>query len=418
MLALLAAWVLPQVHSTHATPASCTHHTRSEWSGGAVERVGVHTGLSEAQCCGVCGMDRACDGYNWHPLGSAGQPTYCFLLANTAANGTLAPTRSNFSAGSITARPPVCTDELGCSLAGACISGVCVCDGWTHADHCEVLNLLPVDADAVGYRNASGYNTWGGASIPGGDGKHYLFLSQLGGRCSLLGHWSVVSEGVRLVSDTPNGPWSEPEVILPSFAHNVKPFRAPNGTWLVFYIGGVNDRTENCSSSRPGVDASAPRLPPLPPPPAWGSIPSSPWGKTTAGPIMVASASRPDAPRGEWAVHGPLTDSKTWHSATNPSPVFFPNGSVLLAVSRAWLPSPKPGGGKRTTLMRADSWWGPYTNLTHGYNGSIGNGEDPDLFRTARGFHMLTHNTGQFNHTFILHVPPPVFNFFKMLTNL
>jgi hypothetical protein len=44
--------------------------------------------------------------------------------------------------------------------------------------------------------------------------------------------------------------------------------------------------------------------------------------------------------------------------------------------------------------MRANSWRGPYTNITHGYNDSIGNGEDPDLFRTPRGFHMLNHNTG------------------------
>ena len=88
-------------------------------------------------------------------------------------------------------------------------------------------------------------------------------------------------------------------------------------------------------------------------------------------------------------VHGPLTDSEDWHSATNPSAVFHPNGTVLLAVSRATDP-----GGKRTTMMAADSWRGPYRNLTRGFNESIDNGEDPDLFRTKRGFHMLNHNTG------------------------
>lgn len=385
MLALLAFGVL----SSSSRRQACEHHARSEWADASVRRVGVQTGVTEGQCCAACGADRACDGYNWHPLGNAGQPTYCFLLAGTATNGTLAPTHANFSAGSVTSRPPVCANEEDCSLAGACVDGRCICDGWTHGDRCEVLNLLPVDADAVGYRNASGFNTWGGASIEGGDGKHYLFLSQIGGRCPLLGHWAVVSEGVRLVGATPNGPWSEPEVILPSFAHNVKPFRAPDGTWLLFYIGGVNNRTENCTGQPD--DAFAAASLPLP---AGHRSSSTPWGKTTAGPIMLASASRPDAARGEWTVHGPLTDSVEWHSATNPSAVLFPNGSVLLAVSRAWAPSPKPGGGKRTTLMRANSWRGPYTNITHGYNDSIGNGEDPDLFRTPRGFHMLNHNTG------------------------
>ena len=37
---------------------------------------------------------------------------------------------------------------------------------------------------------------------------------------------------------------------------------------------------------------------------------------------------------------------------------------------------------------------GPYVNLTHGYAGSIQSGEDPDMFKTKRGWHMLNHNTG------------------------
>lgn len=301
-----------------------------------------------------------------------------------AKNTTLSPTApsQHFSAGTVTTRPPLCTTEADCSLAGVCTTGVCVCDGWSHGNRCEELNLLPVDSTQPGYRNTSGYNTWGGASIAGDDGRFYLFLSQMGGKCTLLGHWAQVSEGVRLVSDTPNGPFSEAEVVIPSFAHNIKPFRAPDGTWLLFYIGEINNITANCSA----------------PTHLRGEGGADPPGKTTAGPVMLASAARPDAPAKEWTRHGPLTDSVSWHSATNPSAVFFANGTVILAVSRSWEDpwngTHFAGGGKRTTLMRADSWRGPYTNITHGFVESIPNGEDPDLFRTERGVFMLNHNTG------------------------
>ena len=328
-------------------------------------RIGLSRGGSLGDCCTACIKELNCAVYNWHPVGAAGQETFCELQSADGAAVPSSPS-SNFSAG-VPSAHIACESETDCSLAGECVDGRCLCDGWTSGDHCEILNLLPVDAARPGYRNSSGYNTWGGASIAAGDGKYYLFLSQMAGKCPLLGHWAEVSEGVRLVAEAPNGPFSAPETILPSFAHNIKPFRAPDGTWLVYYIGEPNGRTANCSQAPPGAApgpaaAAASGAGAMPPP-----VPTQ-----TAGPIMVASAPRPDAPASEWKAHGPLTDSESWHSATNPSPLFFPNGSVLLAVSRAWAP-----GGKRTTLMRADSWRGPYTNVTHGFGGSIGNGEDP-----------------------------------------
>eukprot|EP00937_MAST-01D_sp_MAST-1D-sp2_P000593 g593.t1 len=327
-------------------------------------------------CCTQCSRDSQCAAFNWHPVGTKGQATFCELQA---AGGVAVPSNpaQNFSAGAPSAHV-LCADEMDCSLAGACqADGTCLCDGWSHGDHCEILNLVDVDAAAVGYRNASGYNSWGGGSVAFG-GRWYLFASQMRGRCPLLGEWARVSEAVRLVGDAPNGPFSSvDEVLLPSFAHNVKPARAPDGTWLVYFIGAPNNDTTTCGH------AGGPRVTPTPTPTP------PPVPHQTAGPVMVAAAPRPDAPRAEWTVHGPLTDSFAWHSATNPSAVFFPNGTVLLAVSRATDP-----GGKRTTMMVAESWRGPYRNATSGYGESIGNGEDPDLFRTRRGFHMLGHDTG------------------------
>ena len=355
-----------------APPPVCSPQANLQYNG---TRLTVARGGSYADCCALCSKDGSCAVFNFHPVGTQGQLTFCELQA---AGGAAVPTNpaNNFSAGEPSAHV-FCKDDEGCSLAGACqADGRCLCDGWSHGNHCEVLNLLDVDATAYGYRNSSGYNSWGGASVAFG-GKHLLFASQMGGKCPLLGHWARVSEGVRLVGDAPNGPFDAvDEVVLPSFAHNVKPFQAPDGTWLLFFIGAINNDTTVCNTT----------VAPLPVPVAAAAPPVP---HETAGPIMVAAASRPDAPRAEWSLHGPLTDSEAWHSATNPSAAFYPNGTVLLAVSRATNP-----GGKRTTLMAAESWRGPYRNVTHGFNESIDNGEDPDLFRTKRGFHMLNHNTG------------------------
>ena len=303
------------------------------------------------------------------------------------------------------AAAPHCGSARDCSLAGACSrdGASCLCDGWTHGARCEVLNLLPVETvetvEAVagldhkesvhhrharlGYRNRSGYNSWGGAALPFG-GKWYLFASQMAGKCPLLGWWSLVSEVVRGVADTPSGPYRDVSTIIPSFAHNAKPFLHPDGTWLIFYIGRENNQTHLCAKDGAGA--------PVP----LGTRDLPPPGRRTAGPIMVAAASRPDAPAEDWEHFGPLTDSYEWHSATNPSPVFFENGTVLLAVSRWFLATGSYRTGKRTVLMRSDSWKGPYRNIsaTATAGGSLPTGEDPDLFRTPRGFHMLNHNTG------------------------
>ena len=90
-----------------------------------------------------------------------------------------------------------CLTDSECSLAGSCsTNGTCVCDGWTHGEYCEILNLLPANSQRYGYQNNSAYNSWGGASIQHNN-KWYLFASQMAGRCPLLGWWSIVSQIVR-----------------------------------------------------------------------------------------------------------------------------------------------------------------------------------------------------------------------------
>ncbi len=359
----------------------CAVHPDSAYNSSHVLQTLWNQSLS--QCCDLCSADRACSWFNWHPVGHQAQPVWCQLLGDDV-HAALAPVSplEGFQAGEVS-RHVFCSNETDCSLAGECVNGMCQCDGWSHGDHCEVLNLEPADSEAFGYRNDSGYNSWGGASIQDPDSKKwYLFVSQIGGKCSLLGHWVQRSEGVRLVSDSPTGPWEFDEVILPSFAHNVKPFRAPDGTWLIYFIGRVNNSTATCiNAGDAGGVTGTPSIVP----------------HVTAGPIMVASAKAVNAPAEEWTIHGPLVDSYDWHTATNPTVVFGSANSpatTTMVVSRGWRHLHSQDLWKTNMVMRAPHWSGPFGNVTQGYNDSIHNGEDPDIFRTKRGWHMLNHNIG------------------------
>ena len=168
------------------------------------------------------------------------------------------------------------------------------------------------------------------------------------GHCPLSGEWSQVSQAVRLHSESPTGPWTFDSVIVDSEAHNVKPFRSPAGEWLIFYVGAKDNVTRQCTPSIAGPEVQL----------------GYPSPKEAAGPVFVASASAVDAPPSAWTIHGPMTDSVDWHSATNPSPVWIgDNGTVRMVVSRRW----DLGNGRNTKnnwLMAADNWRGPWRNIT------------------------------------------------------
>jgi len=232
-----------------------------------------------------------------------------------------------------------------------------------------------MDVDHYGYKNSSNFTSWGGGVLKV-DGKYHLYASQIQGHCPLGGYWSSHSEAVHAVSNNPMGPFETVDVVVPAQAHNVKPFRAPDGTFLIYYVGPTTGATIDCTK-----------------------LGGEPYPKEANGPVMIASASRPDAPAEEWEHHGPMTDSFEWHSATNPSPVFLPNGSVLMYVSRRWT-FDDGHNEKSNFIMIADSWRGPYRNITRGYDDALHTGEDPHVFKTKRGYHMLNHNTGH-NSTII-----------------
>merc|ERR1712137_232228 len=106
------------------------------------------------------------------------------------------------------------------------------------------------------------------------------------GKCPLSGFWSKASTAIHSVSDNPMGPFETAEVVIPSFAHNVKPFMAPDGKYLIYYIGSPNGDSSTCANfSR--LLRDDPYIQP----------------KAAAGPVTIASSDSLDVPADQWQHH-------------------------------------------------------------------------------------------------------------------
>ena len=83
-----------------------------------------------------------------------------------------------------------CSEAKDCQLAGLCTNGNCVCDpGWT-GNHCELLDLAPLDPHSKTTLSAwnsedSPRSSWGAAPIKGSDGKYHGWFNQLPEECGL-----------------------------------------------------------------------------------------------------------------------------------------------------------------------------------------------------------------------------------------
>ena len=141
-----------------------------------------------------------------------------------------------------------------CSLNGDLdqTTGKCVCDPAWKGDECDLLNVQPLASDvAIGYKNKSGFDSWGGNAIFE-DGKWHLFAAQFVEHCSLE-HWGSNSEIIRAVSTNgPEGPFQYAETVVSAFAHNPTVRKTPDGTIVLYMIGhGGNDPSTivNCTNS-------------------------------------------------------------------------------------------------------------------------------------------------------------------------
>eukprot|EP00759_Apiculatamorpha_spiralis_P026156 PhF_6_TR29280/c0_g1_i1/m.42898 len=296
-----------------------------------------------------------------------------------------------------------CRNSLDCNLNGDCDLGHCVCDPWwSGSAYCDVLSLLPArKADGYHRQNVS---SWGGMSIQDPVTKEWhLIAAEMVNQCP-LGSWKTNSRIIHAVQDTshgvpltPAGPFRFTDQVLPTFTHNPKVFRAPDGTYLIFYIGGWATSPQVCNSSHEVESSEEPPTPTTtqyPGPNGDGCGPQPPYNGGCG--IAIASSTSLNGP---WTTIQRVIVEDQRKSAlldcahTNPSPWFFPDGSVVMAINAGFCHNNLETIG----LLKAPNWRGPWKWFTpdpilKDANGNPHACEDPFLWIDHRGWHLLVHN--------------------------
>lgn len=289
-----------------------------------------------------------------------------------------------------------CTEgsEADCVLNGICKGGQCVCDpGWT-GDRCNQLNLKPPDRlKPHGYYNGS-MPTWGGDIIYE-DGRYHAFITAKAFTTPPLDesdNYICNTAIAHLEGPTPAGPFTFAEFALPVYHHEAHAIVAPDGTVLIFmikYDGGELPDLLSEECLRNGYNKSHEVIAV-----AWSSSVYGPWKEK----VLLNPWPGPE-------------DKKSWLCQTNcPSVTFAPNGTAIMAFRSIQCDRDIPyvnNTREKIAIATAPHWSGPYTihskEPVFGWRvpddwpsslvtpGQIMTNEDPFIWRTARGYHMLVH---------------------------
>ena len=279
-----------------------------------------------------------------------------------------------------------CETETDCSLLGDCVSGKCVCDPGWKGHKCGQVDLLPASRYG-GYRNAT-LSSWGGYSIKIGD-KWHMFASGMSHQCPLK-TYATNSMTIHAISEVPGGPYKLEDIPLPEFHHSVSVMQV-NHTTLALFTEGINTNGKNvniCDKTDPtnitnqsNADAS-------------GLSPDDYMG------VSLSTS----GPYGPWKEHFILntdtSDLNAWNcNRSNPSPIIFPNGTVLLMYRGQTCPPNRDPTCKNSTINLcehqgiavADSIDRVFRDR-QGMISELSGNEDAVFFRTKRGYAALFHS--------------------------
>lgn len=251
----------------------------------------------------------------------------------------------------------LCRSSLDCGLNGECDtkSGACFCDpGWTAAN-CTKLDFAPAAWGPSRQAFMKNQSSWGGNAVRGPDGLFHLFFSEL--KQDGLHQYQLNSQATHAVSRTLLGPYEKVEVIRAPLSHNVQPQIGTDGAVYIVMINGV---------------AGA---------------------KEPHGPLMLGRAESPNS-TWEWIVPKMFYENGTRmvypdEKVDNPTAILRGDGSVLMMV-------------RGSVLYSAPSWRGPYTRISEDALG-CGTGkkecsvEDPFIWQSPRGLHMIAHDHEPFD---------------------
>lgn len=232
------------------------------------------------------------------------------------------------------------------------------------------------------------YWVWCGSVIKGEDGQYHMFASRWKKTLPFHPGWGVASEIVRAVSQTPEGPYTFAEVVLPArgaeywdgrVTHNPSIIKCGD-EYVLFYVGSTfpyNDVPEDGSLNHYSYQWLAARS---------NKRIGIATSKSVFGPWI-----RRDAPA--FDVRAGYFDS---FLVSNPAPCMHEDGSCLLVYkARAWQKPPHTGGdmfGDMTLgVAFAEHYTKPFTRLSNEPIFSMENGilEDPFVWRTDTGYAMI-----------------------------
>lgn len=245
--------------------------------------------------------------------------------------------------------------------------------------------MLP--APRQGGFKMDGYWVWCGSVIKAEDGKYHMFASRWSKRHKMHPGWLLESEVVRAVSDTPEGPYTYAETVLPvrgpqywdgRASHNPRILKHGD-TYYLYYIGMThpfedipNGEIVENDDMRTIVTRASKRI---------GVAVS----KSIYGPWI-----RPDRPN---------LDVRPDHFdnclVSNPSPVIEEDGSVLLVYKARGFKNPPYTGqlhGQMTIgLAKAEQCTGPYVRLSNDpiFDSSQISIEDPFVWKQDGHYEMI-----------------------------
>lgn len=265
----------------------------------------------------------------------------------------------------------VCSNDLNCSLLGSC-AGVCHCDAGWGGPSCATMQLQPV-AFPQGYGMdpalQAGVNTSWGGNVIKADGQFHMFVNAISNQC-LLGAWMRNSRIDHSVSQTVTGPYEFKDTAVPMWASNPAPVVLPSGApykYAIFHIGNGTAKTgqeEFCFAG------NGSRIPPH----------AAVTADITLDALDSNSISVSNSLGGPWK----LLEGNTLPACNNPAPWIHPNGTIYSLCDEQ--------------IYRADKITGPWAKIggiwdpvSSRERPKLWHYEDPFLFTTKRGWHVLFH---------------------------
>jgi len=225
--------------------------------------------------------------------------------------------------------------------------------------------------------------TWGGNAIYNkATSDYHMFVSRMTNNCP-LSSWGSNSRIDHAVSKTLTGPYTFKDVAVPTWSHNAAPIALHDGTFAIVHIGtGTGSATGGSNCTTKPLDAGwMPQLH------TFQSYRKAGAAAAAAAAAEVSPAAAGSTIHVSKSLEGPWLplSPNTLGGCNNPAPWVHANGTIYIVC-----------GG---SFMRSESISGPWkTVATFSHTGGpAGAYEDPFLYNTDRGYHLIYHvyNTGE-----------------------